>query len=65
MPSMVRRIAKIEANLPWFEYLEGHYLFFSTMLASKGAPSFRSQFLEFLVDEFKDEVDVSKGKIMG
>jgi AcrR family transcriptional regulator len=34
----------IDANLPWFEYLESHYLFFSTMLASKGAPSFRSQF---------------------
>jgi AcrR family transcriptional regulator len=55
----------IEANLPWFEYLERHYLFFSTMLASKGAPSFRSQFLEFLIEEFKDEVDVAKGKNQG
>jgi AcrR family transcriptional regulator len=55
----------IDANLPWFEYLENHYLFFSTMLASKGAPSFRSQFLEFLIEEFKDEVDVAKGKNQG
>jgi AcrR family transcriptional regulator len=55
----------IDANLPWFEYLESHYLFFSTMLASKGAPSFRSQFLEFLIEEFKDEVNVAKGKNQG
>jgi AcrR family transcriptional regulator len=55
----------IDANLPWFEYLESHYLFFSTMLASKGAPSFRSQFLEFLTEEFKDEVNVDKGKNQG
>ncbi|MBT2701466.1 TetR/AcrR family transcriptional regulator [Bacillus sp. ISL-40] len=55
----------IDANLPWFEYLERHYLFFSTMLASKGAPSFRNQFLEFLIEEFKDEVEVAKGKNQG
>jgi hypothetical protein len=35
------------------------------MLASKGAPSFRSQFLEFLIEEFTDEVDVAKGKNQG
>jgi AcrR family transcriptional regulator len=51
-----------EANLPWFEYLQNYSLFFSTMLASKGAPSFRRQFHEFLVEEFKDEVDTSQGK---
>jgi AcrR family transcriptional regulator len=51
-----------DANLPWFEYLKSHYLFFSTMLASKGAPYFRSQFHEFLVEEFKDEVDTSQRK---
>ncbi|PKG23335.1 TetR/AcrR family transcriptional regulator [Niallia nealsonii] len=55
----------IDANLPWFEYLESNHLFFSTMLASKGAPSFRSQFREFLVDEFKDEIDITKGKNNG
>src|SRR3954453_15976745 len=51
-----------DANLPWFEYLENNYLFFSTMLTSKGAPSFRRQFHEFLVEEFKDEVDTSHVK---
>ncbi|WP_144555980.1 TetR/AcrR family transcriptional regulator [Bacillus sp. X1(2014)] len=51
-----------DANLPWFEYLDSNYLFFSTMLASKGAPSFRRQFHEFLVEEFKDEIDTSQGK---
>jgi AcrR family transcriptional regulator len=51
-----------EANLPWFEYLESHYLFFSTMLASKGSPSFRRKFLEFLIEEFKDEADITEGK---
>jgi AcrR family transcriptional regulator len=54
-----------EANLPWFEYLKSQYLFFSTMLASKGAPSFRRQFKEFLIEEFKDEVDITKGKNHG
>lgn len=54
-----------EANIPWFEYLEKNYLFFSTMLASKGAPSFRRQFNDFLIEEFKDEVDVAKGKNQG
>ncbi|WP_338786174.1 TetR/AcrR family transcriptional regulator [Metabacillus sp. FJAT-53654] len=50
----------IDANLPWFEYLEQNYLFFSTMLASKkGAPYFRNKFHEFLIEEFKDEVDVT------
>lgn len=51
-----------DANLPWFDYLKNQYLFFSTMLASKGAPSFRRQFHEFLIEEFKDEVDTTKGK---
>jgi AcrR family transcriptional regulator len=55
----------IDANLIWFEYLESNYLFFSMMLASKGATYFRSQFLEFLIEEFKDEVDVTKGKNYG
>lgn len=53
----------IDATLIFFEYIERNYLFFSTMLASKGAPSFRSKFLEFLIEEFKDEVD--KGKNQG
>jgi AcrR family transcriptional regulator len=55
----------IEATLIFFEYFESNYLFFSTMLASKGAPSFRSRFLGFLIKEFKDWVDTTNGKNHG
>jgi AcrR family transcriptional regulator len=55
----------IESTVICFEYFESNYLFFSTMLASKGAPYFRSRFLEFLIEEFKNEVDTTKGKNYG
>ncbi|MDA7027633.1 TetR/AcrR family transcriptional regulator [Bacillus sp. CLL-7-23] len=55
----------IDATQIFFEYFKNNDLFFSTMLASKGAPSFRSKFLEFLIEEFKDEVDITKGKNHG
>jgi hypothetical protein len=35
------------------------------MLANKGAPSFRSRFLEFLIEEFKDEVDITEERNQG
>jgi AcrR family transcriptional regulator len=54
-----------DATLVFFEYFERNYLFFSTMLASKGAPSFRSRLLELLIEEFKDEVDITEGKNHG
>lgn len=54
-----------EGNYVWFEYFERNYLFFSTMLASKGAPYFRSRFLELIVDEYKPEVDTTEGKNQG
>lgn len=55
----------LDATRTFFEYFENNYLFFSTMLASKGAPSFRSLFLEFLIGKFTDEVDVTTGKNKG
>ncbi|MEH7417029.1 TetR/AcrR family transcriptional regulator [Neobacillus drentensis] len=55
----------IDGNLIWFEYFENHYLFFSTMLASKGAHSFRRQFLEFVMEGLKGEVDLTEGKNNG
>ena len=55
----------IDGNLIWFEYFEGHYLFFSTMLVSKGAHSFRRQFLEFVFDGLKAEVNIIDGKNQG
>ncbi|MEH7075942.1 TetR/AcrR family transcriptional regulator [Neobacillus drentensis] len=51
-----------EGNYVWYEYFERHYLFFSTMLASKGAPYFRSRFLDLVIEEFKAEVDTTEGK---
>ncbi|MDP4147430.1 MAG: TetR/AcrR family transcriptional regulator [Bacillota bacterium] len=54
-----------EGNYVWYEYFERHYLFFSTMLASKGAPYFRSRFLDLVIEEFKAEVDVTKGENEG
>jgi AcrR family transcriptional regulator len=54
-----------EGNYVWFEYFERNYLFFSTMLASKGAPYFRSRFLDLVIEEYKDEVNVTEGKNNG
>lgn len=39
--------------MPFFEYFEKNYLFFSTMLASKGAPSFRSRLQSYVMEGFK------------
>ncbi|MFJ5746966.1 TetR/AcrR family transcriptional regulator [Peribacillus frigoritolerans] len=55
----------VEGNLIWFEYFERNHSFFSTMLASKGAPAFRSHFLEFVIQELEGEVDVTEGKNQG
>jgi AcrR family transcriptional regulator len=55
----------IDGNLIWFEYFKRNYLFFSTMLASKGAPSFRTQFLEFVIEGLKAEVNIIEGKNIG
>lgn len=52
-------------SLIWTEYFDDNYAFFSMMLASKGAPYFRNRFLDFLIEEFRDEVDVTKGKNKG
>ncbi|XRG77944.1 TetR/AcrR family transcriptional regulator [Rossellomorea sp. GAMAL-10_SWC] len=52
----------VDATQIFFQYFERNYLFFSTMLASKGAASFRSKFLFFLIEEFKDEVNKEKNR---
>jgi AcrR family transcriptional regulator len=54
-----------EGNYVWFDYFEHNYLFFSTMLASKGAPYFRSRFLDLVIEEYKSEVDIKEGKNHG
>lgn len=50
------------ALLPFFEYFEKNYLFFSTMLASKGAPSFRNRLIDFVMIGFKEEIDKESGR---
>ncbi|MGJ7912945.1 TetR/AcrR family transcriptional regulator [Neobacillus sp. LXY-1] len=55
----------IDGTIIWFEYFDKHELFFSTMLASKGAPTFRSRFLQYVIDELHDEVHVYEGKNKG
>ncbi|USK36260.1 TetR/AcrR family transcriptional regulator [Bacillus sp. F19] len=35
----------VDGTIIWFDYFDKHELFFSTMVASKGAPTFRSRFL--------------------
>ncbi|WCK55041.1 TetR/AcrR family transcriptional regulator [Aneurinibacillus sp. Ricciae_BoGa-3] len=55
----------IDATLIFCEHFERNYSFFSMMLASKGAPYFRNRFLGFLLEEFRKEVDVTKGKNQG
>ncbi|MDP1420617.1 TetR-like C-terminal domain-containing protein [Peribacillus simplex] len=65
-------LCELEAEMDWIEstvicmeYLESNYLFFSTMLASEGARYFRSRFVQHNIEEFKKDVDVTKGKNLG
>ncbi|CAN7612706.1 MULTISPECIES: TetR/AcrR family transcriptional regulator [Paenibacillus] len=52
-----------EALVPYFEYFEKNYLFFSTMLASTGVPSaFRTRLLTSFIDGFKGEIDRESGR---
>lgn len=43
----------------WFEYFKRNYSSFYKMLVSKGAPAFRSHFLEFVIEELEGEVDIT------
>ncbi|MCR2821665.1 TetR/AcrR family transcriptional regulator [Lederbergia panacisoli] len=55
----------IDANQIWFDYIKENFLFFSAMLASSGVPHFRTQFLGFLSEQFKNEIKVNTGKNRG
>lgn len=54
-----------EAHIIWFEYLEKHYLFFSTMLTGQGAFTFRKHFLDLVIEEIKHGESFFKGKNEG
>ncbi|SET02836.1 TetR/AcrR family transcriptional regulator [Paenibacillus sp. NFR01] len=53
-----------DAFIPYFEYFEKNYLFFSTMLSSKSAgPSFfRTRLLAYCIEGFRREIDRESGK---
>lgn len=44
-----------DSGLVWFEYFESHYLFFSAMLKSKGSLFFHHRFLEFFLQELRQQ----------
>ncbi|MGE7843685.1 TetR/AcrR family transcriptional regulator [Lysinibacillus sp. NPDC093712] len=47
----------------WFDYFEKNYVFFSRMLASRGASFFRSRFLEFVIEDIKSNWEIeTEGK---
>lgn len=50
----------VESNVGWFGYFEKNYSFFSTLLASSKASSFRSRFQELLIEEMKNDIDTTK-----
>ncbi|MBD7971029.1 TetR/AcrR family transcriptional regulator [Paenibacillus gallinarum] len=54
-----------EGDFSWFEYFAEKYSFFSVMLASKGAPFFRSRFLEFVIEDIRSGWDMTEGKESG
>lgn len=49
----------------WFEYFESNYSFFSTLIASKGVPFFRSRLLEFVIEDIKNGWNITEGKYRG
>lgn len=65
-------LCELETDMDWIqstvhcmEYLESNYLFFSTMLTSEGAPYFRRRFVQHNIEEFRKDVDITKGKNLG
>ncbi|GIP45717.1 TetR family transcriptional regulator [Paenibacillus sp. J45TS6] len=50
----------VESNVGWFEYFESNYTFFSTLLASTKASSFRTRFQALLIEEMKNDIDTTK-----
>ncbi|KIV73134.1 Transcriptional regulator, TetR family [Bacillus mycoides] len=50
-----------EACIVWFQNMEQHYSFFSTMLVGKGSFAFRKHFFEYVIEQIKDDVDIIEG----
>ncbi|PGZ97946.1 TetR family transcriptional regulator [Bacillus pseudomycoides] len=50
-----------EACIAWFQNMEQHYFFFSTMLIGKGSFAFRKHFFEYIIEQIKDDVNIIEG----
>ncbi|WP_413375877.1 TetR/AcrR family transcriptional regulator [Alkalihalobacillus sp. 1P02AB] len=55
----------VEGTVIWFEYFEQNKLFFSPLFSSKGTITFRNHFLDFVIEEIKEKVDLKNGKNKG
>lgn len=53
------------SNFVWFDYFEHNYHFFSIMLKNNGLFAFRTLFLEFVIEELKNMIDISQGQNKG
>ena len=56
-------MSHIDAELLSFKYFERNYLFFSSMLASQGAPYFHRRFLEFILERIQYKLERIKNKV--
>ncbi|WP_187768227.1 TetR/AcrR family transcriptional regulator [Paenibacillus sp. PL91] len=54
-----------ETQITWFEYFEINYSFFSAFLSGKGAPYFRSRFLEFVIEDLRNGWELVEGRRNG
>lgn len=65
-------LCELETEMTWKEatvicmgYLKDNHLFFSPMLTSEGASYFRNRFVQHNIEEFKRDIDITKGKNLG
>jgi AcrR family transcriptional regulator len=54
-----------EGTIIWFEYFEQNKSFFAPLFLSNGTIKFRNRFLNFVIEEIKEKVDMENGKNKG
>ncbi|MBD1382706.1 TetR-like C-terminal domain-containing protein [Metabacillus arenae] len=55
----------VEGTIIWFEYFEQNKAFFSPLFSSNGTITFRNRFLDFVIEEIEEKVDLRNGKNKG
>ncbi|MCM3782118.1 TetR/AcrR family transcriptional regulator [Neobacillus mesonae] len=55
----------VEGAMIWFEYFERNKSFFSPLFSSNGTITFRNRFLQFVIEEIKEKIDLKNGKNKG